>query len=354
MIDSGFQFWPARASTSANQVDFLTWFLLTVSGVMTLLICVVIVYFCVKYRRRSPATPPALPSPLWMEITWSVVPLGIMMVMFFAGAYVYVRIFRPPPDSMLINVIGKQWMWKTEHPEGAREINELHVPAGQNVQLLMISQDVIHSFFIPAFRLHQDVLPGRYTTLWFHATTPGEYHIFCSQFCGTEHSKMVGRVVVMQPADYQQWLAGAVRSDPDKVAGEKLFSAYGCISCHGVRGPTLAGVYGRRVELQDGSTVLADENYLRESIINPSAKIVRGFPEIMPTYKGQLTEEQLVQLIAYIKSLSGAADTGPYQLPDIGSPTTQPSRDVPGPWPFLPNSLPGPYVPYFYGKLQKQ
>ena len=240
------------------------------------------------------------------------------MVMFAWGAKLYVTIERPPADAMIIHVIGKQWMWKLQHPEGAQEINTLHIPVGRPVKLIMTSQDVIHSFYVPAFRTKQDVVPGRYTNEWFQATRSGRYHLFCAEYCGAQHSGMIGEVVAMEPADYQAWLAGTPPDVPPAVAGEKLFYQYNCQTCHGQRAPTLAGLYNRRVQLTDGSTVLADDDYLRESIINPPAKIVAGYPStIMPTYQGMLTEEQILDLISYIKSLKNES-TGE------ATPTTKP------------------------------
>ena len=239
---------------------------------------------------------------------------------------------------MSFNVIGKQWMWQVQHPTGVREINALHVPTGKPVRLLMISEDVIHDFGMPAFRMKQDVLPGRYTSEWFEPTTPGEYHLFCDQYCGSEHSKMVGTITVMEPAQYRQWLEGRPADVSPRAAGEKLFAQYGCVTCHAARAPTMAGLYGRQVDLEGGGSLVADENYLRESILYPSAKITKGYPPIMPSFRGQLTEEQVMDLVIYIKSVAGA-NSEPYQLPDAG-PATQPSRAIPGPGPFIPAQTP--------------
>jgi cytochrome c oxidase subunit 2 len=208
-----------------------------------------------------------------------------------------------------VNVVGKQWMWKLQHMEGRREINELHVPVGRPVKLVMTSEDVIHSFFVPAFRIKQDTVPGRYTTAWFEATTPGTYHLFCAEYCGTLHSGMIGRVVVMEPAAFQEWLSGAdAQARPVAEAGAALFERQGCVSCHVKgnegRGPWLAGVAGGPVTLEGGRTLVADDAYLRESIMNPRAHVVRGYEPIMPAYQGLLTEEQVMELIAYIKSLA--------------------------------------------------
>jgi cytochrome c oxidase subunit II len=309
-MDESFRLFPEEASNLARDADHLFYYLMGVSIFFTSLIFVFVVYFALRYRRKSDNEfPPIVPSPLPIEITWSVVPFILMMVMFFWGTSVYVKMKKPPADGMQINVIGKQWMWKVQHPNGAREINELHVPTGRPVRLMMASQDVVHSFFIPAFRIKQDVIPGSFVTQWFVATKPGVYHLFCSQYCGAEHSKMIGRVVVLRPEEYESWLAGAPPDDAPAVAGARLFTTYGCNACHGARAPTMAGLYGSRVQLDNGSFVIADDQYLRESIIEPGAKVVAGYPPIMPTYRGQLSEEQLMDLVAYIKSVGAGAST---------------------------------------------
>jgi cytochrome c oxidase subunit 2 len=206
---------------------------------------------------------------------------------------------------MEIFVIGKQWMWKLQHPEGPMEINELHVPVGRPVKLTMTSEDVIHNFYVPAFRVQKDVVPGMYTSIWFQATETGRYHFFCNSYCGTNHALMGGYVTVMKPGDYEQWLSGGIRGESMVSAGAKLYEQLACITCHGTgKGPPFVDLLGRTVKLSDGTTVIADEAYIRESILYPSAKIVAGYQPIMPTYKGQVTEEQLLQLITYIKSLS--------------------------------------------------
>jgi cytochrome c oxidase subunit 2 len=249
--------------------------------------------------------PPKVGTNYRLELTWSIIPFLITMVMFWWGARVYYTQYRPPPDTIDIDVIGRQWMWKCQHRStGRREINELHVPTGRAVKLLMTSQDVIHSFYIPAFRVKQDVIPGRFTTLWFQPTKVGEYHLFCAEYCGAQHSGMIGKVVVVEPAKYEAWLAGTTTDEPSAVAGERLFNAFGCATCHGQRGPTLAGIWGQRRQLADGTTVIADEAYVRESILHSTDKLVGGFQPIMPSYRGQMSEEQLMQIVAYIKSLS--------------------------------------------------
>ncbi len=308
---SNLPFFPEQASTVAQRVDALYFFLISVSGFFGILIAVLLVYFAFKYRRRSESDrPAAIHGSMALELTWTLIPFGLSMVMFFWGASVYVSLARPPDNALQVFVVGKQWMWKIQHLEGRREINELHVPVGRSVKLTMTSEDVIHSFYVPAFRVKADVLPGRYTSLWFEATKPGTYHLFCAEYCGTEHSGMIGHVVVMEPAEYQAWLSGGPPAASLATAGQALFEQLGCITCHrgdaGARGPLLVGLVGKPVQLQSGETVIADETYLRESILNPQAKIVAGFQPIMPTFKGLVSEEGLIQLIAYIKSLQPA------------------------------------------------
>jgi cytochrome c oxidase subunit 2 len=241
-----------------------------------------------------------------LEWLWTLTPLAIFLCMFVGGAEVYFGAYRPPSDAATIYVVGKQWMWKFQHPGGQREINTLHVPLGRPIRLLMTSEDVIHSLFVPAFRIHMDLLPERYTSVWFQATRPGMYRLFCSQYCGTNHAGMTGVVVVLEPADYEKWLhLGAEGSMA--LQGRKVFLKYRCASCHSAdaaaRAPVLESLFGRSVVLNDGRAIEADENYIRESIVNPSAKIVAGYENIMPTFKGQVSEEEIFELIAFIQSL---------------------------------------------------
>ncbi len=290
-------------------MDALYVFLLVVSGVMTILIFFFVVFFAFKYRRKEGDPPPKpIHGSIVLEITWSLIPLMIMMVMFAWGTKLYFEYYTPPKETLDVYVTGKQWMWKVQYPDGQREINELHVPTGQPVKLILASEDVIHSFYIPAFRLKHDVVPGGYQTYWFEATKPGRYHIFCAEYCGTNHSRMTGWVTVMDPVAYGNWLAGSAGGSMTEQ-GAKLFEQYGCITCHVLdaqgRCPTLRYVFGHPVVLEDGRTVMADEGYLRESILNPNAKIVKGYHrDIMPVFQGQIGEDGLLQLIAYIKSLS--------------------------------------------------
>lgn len=300
-------FWPESASTTAGRVDALYLFLVLVSTIMTALIFITLMIFAVKFRRRRGQSAEQIEGSNILELTWSLIPFGVFMAFFVWGAVIYFQERTPPQDATEVYTVAKQWMWKFEHIEGQREINELHVPVSRDVKLIMTSQDVIHSFYVPAFRIKQDVLPGRYTTMWFHATKPGTYHVFCAEYCGTQHSGMIGSVVVMEPRDYEAWMSGG-GSQPLAVTGQQLFSELGCITCHRSdtqgRGPNLVGVYGKPVLLEDGRSVMADENYIRESILDPGAKIVKGFKPVMPTFQGQVSDEQLSALVAYVKSLA--------------------------------------------------
>jgi cytochrome c oxidase subunit II len=307
---SGFPLFPEQASTTAGQVDALYFFLIALTAFFSLLIAALVFGFAIRYRRRSAdERPPAIYGSLALELTWTLIPLAIVAVIFFWSADLYVTLSRVPKDAIEVNVVGKRWMWKLQHMTGQREINELHVPVGVPVKLSLTSEDVIHSFFVPAFRVKKDALPGRYTTAWFQATKPGRYHLFCAEYCGTRHSNMIGTIVVMEPAAFQTWLAGGVSGGSLASAGEKLFQDLACVTCHkadsGARGPNLVGVFGRPVALSDGSTVTADETYIRESIVAPSAKVVAGYQPIMPTFQGLVSEEQLLQLVAYVRTLKG-------------------------------------------------
>src|SRR5579884_2251631 len=279
--------WPISASGHADAVDDLYVFLIVVSVFFSVLIAALIVGFSVRFRRSKHPVSEQPKSSIGLELFWTLVPFLITMVMFTWGSKVYMDGAIPPQGAENIYVVGKQWMWKIQHPEGRREINELHVPVDTSIKLTLTSQDVIHSFFLPSFRVKQDALPGQYRTIWFRANRTGTYHIFCAEYCGTDHSKMIGSVYVMQRNEYQQWLAGADDMKPVE-AGEKLFVKYDCMNCHGtgqrLRCPTLGGLYGTYVQLEDGRRVLFDEDYIRESIIYPGAKIAAGFPNAMPSF----------------------------------------------------------------------
>ena len=314
-MGSSLPLFPVQASTSAPAVDHLLYFLLAVTVFFTVGIFMAVFYFAVRYRRRSETEmPETVHGAMSLEVAWTVVPFVLTMIMFGWGASVFFSVSRPPDDAQQIYVIGKRWMWKLQHMEGQREINELHIPVGQAVKLTMTSEDVIHDFFVPAFRTHTDVLPGRYTTTWFKATKPGKYHLFCGQYCGTEHSAMIGWVYVMEPQDYQAWLSGGITGSL-AAAGEKLFQELACANCHHLndngRCPNLRNLYGSQVALTDGTKVKFDEAYIRESIVSPAAKVVAGYQPIMPTFQGLVTEEGLLQLIEYIKSLTPKPGTQP-------------------------------------------
>jgi len=298
---------PDQASIQAEKVDALFFFLVAVTGAVAVLVTVLIIYFAVRYRRRpNVPSPPRILGSVWLETVWSVVPFLIFLVMFAWGAQVYFVLTRPPEDALEVYVVGKQWMWKIQHPEGHREINKLHVHVGKPIKLTLTSEDVIHDFSVPAFRTKIDVLPGRYVHTWFRATKPGRYHLFCAQYCGTNHAGMTGSVVVMEPAEYEQWLNSRAEGSL-ALEGRKLFLKLQCVSCHSAdsraRAPVLENLFGRPVHLRDGRTVTADEGYIRESILKPQAKVVAGWEPIMPTFEGQVDEEDLIKLIEYVKSL---------------------------------------------------
>ncbi len=299
---------PPQASTYAAREDALFFFLVAVTVVFVSLIFALILIFAIRYRRRTrEERARATREPMWLELAWILVPFGLTVIMFLWGADLYFFASRPPAAAIEVAVVGKQWMWRVQHPEGPREINELHVPVGVPVKLTMTSEDVIHSFFVPAFRIKRDVVPGRYVTAWFEATKTGEYHLFCTQYCGTHHAGMIGRVIVMEPVEYERWLRGGGGGLLPAAQGEILFQRLACGACHRPdktgRGPSLVGLFGQPVRLEGGGTVTADEGYLRESILMPQAKIVAGYQPIMPTFKGQVSEEGILQIIAYIKSL---------------------------------------------------
>ena len=307
-MQSTFPLFTQAASSLASDVDLLYFFILAVASFFVVLVTALVVFFAIKYRRQhADEVGHEIHGSIALELIWTVIPFILAMVMFFWGADLYFRIARPPADAMDVFVVGKQWMWKVQHPEGVREINELHIPVGRPVRITLGSEDVLHDYFIPAFRVKMDAVPGRLTTMWFTATRTGAYHIFCAEYCGTQHSGMIGQVIVMEPQDYEAWLAGGRTTGTPVENGERLFTALACITCHKPdatgRGPILAGVFGSTVQLQDGRRVVADENYLRESIMNPQSKVVLGYQPIMPTSQGTVSEENLLQLIAYLKTL---------------------------------------------------
>lgn len=306
-MNDQFRIFPERASTVAQRVDMLYFFLLAVATFFTVLIFCSIVYFAIKYRRGKKIDRTVKKDKVWLlELAWSLIPLGLTMIMFAWGARLFFTLHQPPDNCLEVDVVGKQWMWRIQHAEGKREINTLHVPVGQPVRLRMISEDVIHSLYIPAFRIKQDLLPGRYTEVWFEATKTGQYDLYCAEYCGTSHSRMRGRVVVMEPTQYAEWLEGSTDETPE-VAGKRLFEELRCQTCHvaegGGRCPSLVDLYASQVPLTGEAAVVADDDYLRESILEPNAKVVAGYQKLMPTYQGQISEEEILQLIAYLKTL---------------------------------------------------
>jgi cytochrome c oxidase subunit II len=318
---------PDQASTFAGNVDSLYAYLVAVTAFFSLLIAVLIVVFAVKYRRTSEDfIPGPVHGGIALEIIWSVIPLGLSLIMFAWGAQIFFTESKPPADSMEIYVTGKQWMWKLQHMEGVREMNELHIPVGRNIKLTLTSEDVIHDFYVPAFRTKSDVVPGRYSTEWFKATKPGKYHIFCAEYCGTRHSNMIGWVYVMEPKDYEAWLSGG-GSQGGTLAqkGEALFQQLGCVNCHLTDGtgrcPNLVGVWSKPQHTNLG-VVVADAAYVRESILNPSAKIVDGYQNIMPTFQGIVSEEGVQQLIEYVKSIGPTGGNAPAATPAPKAPAT--------------------------------
>jgi cytochrome c oxidase subunit 2 len=313
-MDTEFRLFPDQASSAAAGIDHLFFYLLSVATFFTGLIFLLVIVFSVKYRRRPGRETGVQVRPrVLLELTWIAIPMILVMIMFFWGASAYFPIYRSPSNALDVYVVARQWMWKIQHAEGNTEINGLHVPLGKPIRLTMTSQDVIHSFYVPAFRVKQDVLPGRYTTIWFQPTKLGEYHLFCAEYCGTKHSGMVGRVVVLSPADYERWLAGGISPGSLASGGRRLFLSLGCADCHsgtvGARGPNIVGLFGSRVRLERGEEIVADESYIRESILDPAAKIVGGFQPIMPPFRGRVSEEELIQLVAYVKSLGASEQT---------------------------------------------
>lgn len=333
------QLFPPTASKQAGQIDDLYWFLVIVSGIMTVLIFACIILFAWKYRRRPGVEAHQIEGSTKLELTWSIVPFLVMLIMFGWGAQLYFAAQQPPKDAIEVFVTGKQWMWKIQYPNGGREIDELHVPLGQPVKLTMASEDVIHSFSIPAFRVRHDVVPGHYDTLWFTATKPGRYHLFCTEYCGNGHASMTGWVDVLDKADYDNWASGGGAQGTLADLGQQVYLQHGCSTCHLLdqqgRCPNLRGLYNKPVLLNDGRTVIADDAYIRESILDPNTKIAAGFePNVMPVFKGQVSEEDVIKLIAFIKSLSPqvpASQQGSQQPPIVIAPTTAAPQTVPQP-----------------------
>ena len=311
-----FPLFPDSASSLSGRVDFVYFVVIGISIFFTILIAALVTFMAIRYRRgsdvdRSHPVSHSLP----LELTWIIGPLGIVIVIFVLGMQVFFEMFNPPKNASDIYVVAKQWMWKVQHPQGRSEINEIHLAAGKPVRLLMTSQDVIHSFYVPAFRMKQDVLPGRLTSEWFLPTKPGRYHLFCAEYCGTNHSRMGGWAVVMEPAEFEKWLKGSNEGGSDAMptmaaTGARLFEKYHCTGCHGemseFRAPKLAGVYGGQVPIMHGKEVefvRADDRYIRDSILLPKSQVVAGYEPVMPSFQDILKEDELLQIMEYIKSI---------------------------------------------------
>ena len=299
---------PPEASAISPYMDAFYFFLILISAVGLIAVGILVFGFSIMYRKEKNPVATQIEGSTLLEATWTIIPLALFMICFVWGALLYFRIYNPPTNAMNIYIVGKQWMWKAEHPGGQHEIDSLHIPINRQVQLTMISQDVFHSFSIPAFRVKREVIPGRYSTVWFEATATGTYHLFCTQYCGTDHSAMIGEIVAMTPEDYQKWASGSTSGASLAQNGERLFASLGCNSCHNgeatARGPNLAQVYGSRLPMADGTTVTATDAFLRETILNPSTRAIAGYAPIMPTYQGQVSEEGLIDLVEYIKNLN--------------------------------------------------
>lgn len=317
-MPKNFPLTPEMASTFAADVDLLYYTLVAISTVLTLMVALCVIVFAIKYRRRPGNEIPVEYQP-WhgLEAGFIIAMTVIFLGFFLIGAQLFFRLQRPPDNALNVYATGKQWMWKFQHINGQWEINSLHVPVGRPIKLTMASEDVIHSFFVPAFRVKRDVLPSRYTEVWFEANRTGQFHLFCAEYCGSEHARMIGSVTVMEPTEYQAWLdnSGAAAGASPAAAGspgEALFTQYGCVTCHQAEstglGPSLIGVAGSPVTLRDGTTVVADDDYLRESILNPQAQVVEGYAPVMPSFAGQLSQSEVQSLIQHIRSMSAGED----------------------------------------------
>ena len=327
-------------SSIAAEYNWFFWVMVIVCGAVATGIATVVIYSALRYHRKrdDELPPPTISSSVAMETAWTLIPLLLFMGMFAFGAKLYFDVERPPDNALQVYVVAKQWMWKTQRLDGVREINELHVPVGKPIKLLMISQDVIHSFYVPDFRIKQDVLPGRYTSIWFEADKPGKYHLFCAEYCGTNHSQMIGWIYALEPQQYQTWLQQGAAEGSLASSGEKLFHQFACANCHHFDGhgpcPDLRGLYGSTVQLADDSNVVADDAYIRKKLMDPRATTVKGFDKnMMPDFSHLIDEDEAIQLIAYIRSLgpatsqpsnSGATPNGYGGQPGIAYPGSGP------------------------------
>ena len=336
-----------NASSVAAEYNWFFWVMVVVCGTVATAIAIVVIYSALRYHRKreNELPPPSISNSVVMETAWTLIPLLLFMGMFAFGAKLYFDVERPPDNALQVYVVAKQWMWKTQQLDGVREINELHVPVGKPIKLLMISQDVIHSFYVPAFRIKQDVLPGRYTSIWFQADKPGKYHLFCAEYCGTNHSQMIGWIYALEPQQYQTWLQQGAAEGSLASSGEKLFHQFACANCHHFDGhgpcPDLRGLYGSSVQLADDSSVVADDAYIRRKLMDPRATTVKGFDKnMMPDFSHLIDEDEAIQLIAYIRSLGPAATQPSSAGTTPNSYGNQPGISYPGAGPIV-NQTPG-------------
>ncbi len=308
-------FWPANAALTASVVDTIAIGEFALVGLIVAFVFGMTLAFCIRYRRGSAAPRNAASARSWrFEIGWTTATLAAFFVLFVFGANAFVYLYTPPRHADLaLYVVGKQWMWKVQHPGGQREIDAMHIPVRASIRVTLASEDVIHSFFIPAFRVKHDAVPGQFETFWFEATATGSFPLECSEFCGTQHATMIGTVTAMTPGDYARWLANQGETGSLAQQGAALFRKYGCSGCHGanstVHAPDLAGLYGSMVQIVGGRTMRADERYIRDCILTPANQVVAGYPPVMPSFAGQLGEDDLIRLVAYIKSLSPGGGT---------------------------------------------
>ena len=326
-----FKFIPDQASTMAADVDQLYWFIIGVTAFFGILVCVLVVYFAVRYRTDDPLKVGApITGSIPLELAWSVIPFLISVVIFVWASQVFFDLYRPPDQTLEIYATGKRWMWKFQHLDGKAEINTLHVPVGRPVKVTFTSEDVLHSLYFPSFRTKADAIPGRYSTVWFEATQTGEWHIFCAEYCGTKHSGMIGMVTVMEPSAYQAWLSGNEGGGTLASRGERLFSELAGNTCHisdgSGRGPSLVDKFGAQEQLTNGSIVNVDETYVRESILTPQLKVVAGFQPVMPTFQGLVNEEGVMALIEYVKSLQSSPG-GAAAPSTAGTPAAAPPQE---------------------------
>ncbi len=306
--DSPLSLWPGAASASAHEVDYLIWAFTGVLLLLTVPIFAFMTYCAVKYRAGRPADRShPVDRSTRIELLWMLIPFAMSLVFFAWAARIFDRQMHPPPNAMVITAIGRQWMWKFQHPGGQAEINDLHVPAGEPVRINMVSQDVVHALYLPALRMQMDAIPGRTTELWFNANQPGTYHLYCSEYCGTDHSRMGGTLTIMTGADYQAWLSGQGSGETLASGGKALFGSLGCSGCHGagssVHAPKLGGVAGEPVPLENGETVIASDAYLMDKILYPDRNLIAGYKQVMPSFAHRLSDSDLAELVAYIKSI---------------------------------------------------